>query len=223
VPEYSGITFIEFGIDQFDRDHPGIAALVGRGKIFALGDSKALIAQRNANSHLRVHAALHLPEDWKSSGLDLSSPAMAKACLSEHFKGWAPKLLELIRNGGDWFVPRGLYALPPGHRWQPVEGITLLGDAAHLMSPFGGEGVNLAMLDASELAMAVATADDLESAIARYEQEMCDRAMPPAIGAMEALQATLSENGLEHSLEHFQRVMGPGIDDSNRQRNSAAS
>jgi 2-polyprenyl-6-methoxyphenol hydroxylase-like FAD-dependent oxidoreductase len=55
-------------------------------------------------------------------------------------------------------VPRMLYTLPADHRWETRPNFTLIGDAAHLMLP-SGEGVNLAMINALELAEDIGAAN----------------------------------------------------------------
>ena len=48
--------------------------------------------------------------------------------------------------------------MPPDYRWDTQPGLTMLGDASHVMPPYTGKGVNLAMLDALELADALSAA-----------------------------------------------------------------
>ena len=202
-PQYSGLAFIEFGIDDVDRRHPALSALVGHGKLDAEGDGKGLIVQRNGHAHLRGYAVFRVPVAWVERTFDFGDAAAVRAQLLRQFDGFAEGLLDLIRASNDQLVPRYIHALPVGHCWPHRRGLTLLGDAAHLMSPFGGEGVNAAMLDAAELAVQLAGGDDWDGAVAAYERHMFQRVIEAAEGSAEAAATQLSHDGLALSLEHW--------------------
>jgi 2-polyprenyl-6-methoxyphenol hydroxylase-like FAD-dependent oxidoreductase len=204
-PIYSGVAFIECGIDDADARHPELSRLVGRGLTFFVGEAKALIGHRDAQAHLGIYAALRVPEDWvEQGGLDLSSVDSIKNSLIAHYDGWSEKVLELIRQCGERITPRAIHALPVGHCWESRPGVTLLGDAAHLMSPFGGDGANLAMQDGAELALALARDEDWPAAVRGYEEAMFARAKPAAAGAWDAIDKVFSTDGLEHVLQSMQ-------------------
>lgn len=209
-PVYSGITFVEMSIDDADARHPEIARLVGRGLMFALGECKALIGHRDAGAHIGVYAGLRVPEDWtQSGGLDTSSDDALRAGLAAHFSGWSEDLLRLIHTGKR-ITPRLIYALPVGHWWEHRPGVTLLGDAAHLMSPFTGEGANLAMRDAADLALALTAERDWEAAVRGAEAAMFARAQEAAAGARDALDGAFSEDGLSSMLQQMEGHQGQG-------------
>lgn len=211
-PIYSGVAFVECGIDDADARYPELASMVGRGLTFFVGESKALIAHRDANAHLGIYAALRAPENWLEQGwLDRSSPDAMRSSLASLFRGWSDKVLELIYRSGDRMTPRMIHALPVGHHWQNRPGVTLLGDAAHLMSPFGGDGANLAMQDGAELALALARAEDWRAAVRACEDAMFARAEPCAAGAGEAIDQVFSENGLEHILREMREHGGDSM------------
>jgi 2-polyprenyl-6-methoxyphenol hydroxylase-like FAD-dependent oxidoreductase len=177
-PIYLGISFVETHLLDVDMRHPEIAALVGRGSMFALSDEKGLITHRDGDGRITVYIALKTPEQWvMSSEIDFHAPEAARRQLLTHFADWDDPLRGLIAANDTELVPRPIYALPVGHRWERMPGVTLLGDAAHLMSPFAGEGANLAMLDATELAEALlAHPNDVETALASYEAALFPRA-----------------------------------------------
>ncbi|MDI5970886.1 NAD(P)/FAD-dependent oxidoreductase [Streptomyces sp. SL13] len=179
VPEYVGTAFIETYLFDSDIRHPASAKAVGGGSMSAPVPGKGIQAHRESGGTLHTYVALTASQEWLA-GIDFTDPAAAAARIAEEFDGWAPELTALITDGETAPVPRPLHALPNGHRWDRVPGVTLLGDAAHLMRP-SGEGANLAMLDGAELGRAIAAhPDDTEAALTAYEQAMFPRSAEAA-------------------------------------------
>jgi 2-polyprenyl-6-methoxyphenol hydroxylase-like FAD-dependent oxidoreductase len=208
-PKYTGVTFIEFGLDDVDQKHATVAQLVGHGSMFALADSKGFIAQRNGHGHIRVYAGMRVEQGWETShGFDANNPQKARTWLLEQFAGWNKSLLALVEESDDRFVSRPLFMLPVGHHWDFRSGVTLLGDAAHLMSPFSGEGVNLAMTDAADLTIAISECETLDEAVQQYEAKMFARAEEAARGADEGLNKAFGDNSEGHMPPEFQKRQG---------------
>ncbi|MGP9420881.1 FAD-dependent monooxygenase [Pseudomonas reactans] len=198
-PSYAGVTFIETYLHNADEDHPESAAAVGGGTLFALEPNRGILAHCEGNGTLHAYAALREPEAWLAT-VDFSVPQSAKAQVAAEFADWAPELTALITDSEEDAVVRAISVLPVDHQWQRVPGVTLLGDAAHLMSPFAGEGANLAMFDGAELAKAiVAHLGDIEAALAAYEKELFPRSAAAAEEAARNLELCFGEDA-PHSL-----------------------
>jgi len=156
-------------ISDADRRHPDLAELVGPGNLWCIGVSRILAAQRLGDGSIRVGITLRAddrdPDTYRS-----------KRALLDMFDGWDPRLTALIEAGDNPPTARRIEAMPSDTRWTHQPGVTLIGDAAHLMPPVG-EGANQAMLDAAELATNPA---DPDAAIQTYEEAMFTRIHPIA-------------------------------------------
>ncbi|KUN09229.1 FAD-dependent oxidoreductase [Streptomyces yokosukanensis] len=197
-PEYVGLSFIETYLYDADSRHPAAAKAVGGGALFALAPGKGIQAHRESGETLHTYVALRKSQDW-FAGVDFTDPAVATARIAREFDGWAPELTALITDGDTAPVLRPIHALPSGHRWNRVPGVTLLGDAAHLMPP-SGEGANLAMYDGAELGKAVAAhPDDIEAALTAYEQALFPRSAEAFTHAVRVNEFCFGDNA-PHSL-----------------------
>ncbi|MGZ6366394.1 MAG: FAD-dependent oxidoreductase [Ktedonobacteraceae bacterium] len=202
-PIYLGISFVETHLLDADVRHPESVALVGHGSMFALSDEKGLITHRDGDGRITVYIALKTPEHWAtSSGIDFRDTEAAKLQLLNHFTDWNDQLRALVAESDTELLPRSIYTLPVGHRWERTPGVTLLGDAAHLMSPFAGEGANLAMLDSAELAEAIlAHPDDIESALASYEEASFPRSEAAAVESASNLSMSFRSDAPQGMLD----------------------
>lgn len=190
VPAYVGTSFVETWLHDCDMRHPASAQAVGGGALFALAPGRGIVAHREPHAVLHTYVQLTRPLAWFEA-IDLADPAAARARVAQEFAGWAAPLTALVTAGDTALVLRALHTLPVDHRWPRVPGVTLLGDAAHLMVP-SGEGANLAMLDGAELAQAiVAHPGNVEAALTAYEQALFPRSAAEARDAQTILDLCL--------------------------------
>ncbi|MFJ9608922.1 FAD-dependent oxidoreductase [Kitasatospora sp. NPDC101176] len=203
TPHYTGITSVETSLDDVDTRHPDLARLVGHGSVAVYGVNRKLVAQRNSGGHVKVYAQFRAPLDWHAH-LDPADTEAVRSSLLALFDGWAAPVLDLLRHGTA-FVHRPLHVLPVDHTWPHVPGVTLLGDAAHLMPPLGA-GANLAMLEGAELAESIATGpDDLDATVRAFEDRMWPRAHRWAEITTAGLDRLLSPDPTQ-ALAHFTQV-----------------
>ncbi|MET9616013.1 FAD-dependent oxidoreductase [Kitasatospora indigofera] len=202
-PEYTGTTFVETYLYDADERHPATAGLVGQGAMYALAPGKGIVAHREAGGVLHTYVELNRSAEWVAA-IDFTDAAAASARVAAEFDGWAPHLTALITEGATAPVARMIHTLPDGHRWDRVPGVTLIGDAAHLMPP-SGDGANLAMFDGAELGKAIAAhPDDVEAALTAYEKELFPRSEAFYADAHQILDICLGDRAPHSFIEFFQ-------------------
>ncbi|KAI7279400.1 putative oligopeptide transporter [Hortaea werneckii] len=203
-PFFSGIAGYSLVIPQAQKQNPKLFDLVNRGSVFAFSDGKGLTAQYMSDGSLNVGVWGVRAEAMAGEGRNKidthydtqDAEVPLKSRLREQYRDWHPSLQAFIQEADEErMVSRDLFMLPIGHSWEHRPSVTLIGDAAHLMGPWAGEGVNLALEDALKLSKAIissaSTTDDLSDKkkkkssnpnptlnqhIQAFEQEMFGRA-----------------------------------------------
>jgi 2-polyprenyl-6-methoxyphenol hydroxylase-like FAD-dependent oxidoreductase len=94
--------------------------------------------------------------------------------LHETFGAWAAPVAEILRRSTD-ILRHPLYDRPPARRWTDGR-VALLGDAAHPMLPFLGQGACQAIEDAVALGSAVSRHGATPDALLSYERARRKRA-----------------------------------------------
>jgi len=190
---YSGVTMVEVNVDDAEKATPHIYALLNGGKIMAFGNGKCLLGGQKGIGGLGFYASF--------------KPDELLAWFKKEYSEWSSIWYELFENAATPVIPRPIYCMPLNQTWKALPNLTMLGDAAHVMPPFAGEGANLAMLDALELSECL-TSDKyntLQEAISFYEINMRKKAATAAQESLENGERMHAEGALNTMLNMFSR------------------
>ncbi|WP_312078288.1 NAD(P)/FAD-dependent oxidoreductase [Chryseobacterium sp.] len=204
-PFYSGITMIEVTIYDAENKAPKVFELLSGGKIMAFGNEKNILMGQKADGSIGFYTSLKLHENWLSENeIDWNDRQSVFNWFKKKYSEWNSVWDELFENAELPFIPRPIYCMPLDQNWKSLPNLTMIGDAAHVMPPFAGEGVNMAMRDALDLSeLLLSENNSVEEAIEKFEIEMRKRASEAAKESLENGETMLSINSLTDMLKFF--------------------
>ena len=171
--EETGTFIIQGDVQQPEINCPEFYHWCDGHRLMAAYEGNLIVANPLNGKSLSYGVIFEKPADWKD--LDFNNHACISTFLSKRFESWNGIYHQLF-NATSFFVGLTTKTLPLDKPWKgerPLP-ITLIGDAAHLMPPFAGQGVNIGLLDATILA-ANLTGGDFETitdAISDYEKQI---------------------------------------------------
>lgn len=205
-PIYSGITLIEGNIYDAAIHAPKLVEFAKDGKVMAFGQGQFVGYGSKGDGSIMFVASFKCPEHWfKENGIDLKDKQQADQWFRQVFVEWSTAWSEFFRNEHVQLILRPQYYFPLDQSWEANHNLTMIGDAAHRMPPFAGEGANVAMQDAFELASCL-TSDkfsDLKSAIAFFEADMIKRGAEATADTLKNSEIMHANNALEQMLTFF--------------------
>lgn len=210
-PIYSGISLIEGNIYNAEKNAPNLFAFAKDGKVMAFDNEQFVGYGSKGDGSIMFVVNFKTPENWLSqSGIDFKNKEEVLAWFKIEFAEWSEKWHEFFTADELNFIPRPQYYFPLDQTWETQENLTMLGDAAHRMPPYAGEGANVAMQDAFELAERLTNNQfsDLKSAIANFEKEMIARGAEATKDTLENAERMFSKTSLQEMSAFFNEVKG---------------
>lgn len=146
--------------------------------------------------------------DWREEGWSIRSEISE---LLDEYQGWHESMVGIMAaTPSDLLYKWALFDRDPLMQWTRGRA-TLLGDAAHPMLPFLGQGAAMAIEDAVVLGRCFAHASDTVEALQRYEAARKPRANRVLIGSREQGLRFQGENAAEYGEEQHRHTDSPEL------------
>lgn len=185
-PEFTGIVAYR-GLVPLDR-LPALESDSPSG--LTIGPGRSFLRYMIRGGEILNFVAFVSTPDWTEEGW---SVACDRSELERHFEGAHTDVRKVIAAAPDAMLHKwGLFLRQPLNSWTNGR-VTLLGDAAHPMLPFLGQGASMALEDGCILARAVAERSTLDDALNTYERLRLPRAN--AIAAASSARADAVHTG----------------------------
>jgi len=174
--EDTGTFIIQGDVPQPEINCPEFYQLCNGNRLMTAYQGNLLVANPYNNGQLSYGIIFKTPDEWiHNDGLDFQNTDSIIAFLSNRFSNWDERYRQLFR-ATTFFVGLSTRKIPLNNPWKNNRSlpITLIGDAAHLMPPFAGQGVNIGLVDTVVLSDNLANGkfETIEAAINDYEQKM---------------------------------------------------
>jgi tetracycline resistance monooxygenase len=176
VVEDTGTFIIQGDVAQPETACPEFYALCDGNRLMSAHQGNLLVSNPRNNGVLSYGVIFKKPEEWMNDhGPDFQHTDSIRAMLLDRLVHWDARYQQLIQStSGFWGLPTRKLPLDTPWKTNRTLPITLIGDAAHLMPPFAGQGVNTGLMDALHLSENLTNGkwETLHAAIDNYEQQM---------------------------------------------------